>query len=336
MIEREYYIDRANILNDLTMLSSMIGRDCYDGEGNSLYDVIKITEQDVDFLNNSLDDCLTILKGIVKEYYIGMTSDSIRLAMPVEFSDGLYKQFIHSANDMLKNYVMWQWLLHTEVAQSKAAVYQAKYEQDIHNVTNSLYMRVKPILPSLREQRIRLVVRVEDLLFAVRANTDRLFNMNEGTQPVNRLNAIRYESSSVNEGLFYSMLRKYDGVVRGRMRAYLVAERPDRHCPPHHHHGHHGHGHPRYVELNSGVRIQDELVYDLVMPEHWDNTQEGRLMVSVSDYLSNILTWEFLKNAPEEAVAYKSFADESFRDIKSCLMSRTHSEHRPRINVEVI
>jgi hypothetical protein len=361
MIVRVIHIDHANIFTDVEMLSSMAGREAYDGNGESLYDTVHITDQDRDFVDNAIDDCAQIIRAMCSEYVCDYSDKEIKVNMPEEFTDGIFATFIHSVNDTIKNYVFFKWLEHAGLPEI-AAKYQEVYNMCLEATKSAFYARMKPVPRLLKNKEVRMIIKREDIEFMVKAATNKLWATKEGQGTDGALNQLRFESTPENIGLLSAYIGKYDGVVRGRLDAYLKERRANRgHTDPHfepyyyashpafvpphgphpgpeHHHHHHG-PHPSggVLEVSSHIRAEGDLIYELTFPVNWDDSTLEKLVASTTDYIANMCIYEFLKvSAPSESMIYKQIADGSYVDIKTCLTARENLQSRPHINFDML
>lgn len=143
----EITINTTSLRKEIEMISSFVGRTSVDNEGKSLYDKIKIKEQDYSLIDKFIESSIEKLISSLSEFFDTKEESSgnmvIYLSVPDSFNDS-YEHPIeaHSAS-FIKNTVMFEWLLINYEEASSG--YIAKAQDDIKEVRKLFYKRTQPI-----------------------------------------------------------------------------------------------------------------------------------------------------------------------------------------------
>lgn len=128
------------------MISSFEGKIAYNEQGVSLYDIIHAITQDKDFVSDKVDDFLLTIGQICKEYLTEISTESIILDMPSEFTNGLFASLSKAVYECLCSYLCFRWMEHTKQTE-QAKSYGEQYNMLIMSIKELLYVRRMPTVP---------------------------------------------------------------------------------------------------------------------------------------------------------------------------------------------
>lgn len=143
----EITINIKSLKEEIEMVSSFIGRRSVDQDGNSMYDKVKITEQDYPLIEEYIYSGIDRLTSLLSDFFDNKetTEDNciIFLSVPDSFNDSFEQPIEAHSNSFIKNIVLQEWLqLNYEVA---SPIYAVKALDEIKEVKKLFYKRTQPI-----------------------------------------------------------------------------------------------------------------------------------------------------------------------------------------------
>ena len=86
-MEIELNIKREDILGSVKMLSSYVGKSNVDANGDILYPKILIKEQDVPLISTFIDNYISLLRELVREFLIREDDEKLVIAPSARFDE---------------------------------------------------------------------------------------------------------------------------------------------------------------------------------------------------------------------------------------------------------
>lgn len=138
-------ISRGNIIKELDRESSLVSKGAYTKDGESLYDIVHIKQQEIDALKNIHEEAISNLVFILREHVLpeyNISSDSLFIA----FNKSIYPLFIqpltHDITLYIVSYILYIWL--KNIYPDKAQIYEARMINIIREINNKLYYKNPP------------------------------------------------------------------------------------------------------------------------------------------------------------------------------------------------
>ncbi|MEG2151417.1 MAG: hypothetical protein RRY36_09385 [Bacteroidaceae bacterium] len=135
-------IDRTSLFTSIVSLSSFVAKVEYNKEGQSLYDVIKIKEQDRFLIEQHIEQSVLNLTTRLKEFVSNSTNTSITCNFPVSFNTTMVDKVQDAATKYIVNQAFSKWLKLT--IPDRVKEYEDIAEQSLTDMMMMIYYRQSP------------------------------------------------------------------------------------------------------------------------------------------------------------------------------------------------
>lgn len=124
------------------MLSSFEGKHEYNENGDSLFDVIKILQQDRPLLERYIGEALKEIVGVLREFVTGVSGNVIICEMPKSFNEAFANDVKEAARGYVVNFSFFLYLKMRN--EGRAKDYFELAGQDLRDMREKVYYRKKP------------------------------------------------------------------------------------------------------------------------------------------------------------------------------------------------
>lgn len=134
-------IDKKSVFDDVKMNVSIIGRSLVDGNGNSLYDKVRIEERDEDVLDMNFAKAFSVLKTLFRDFLVKVEGNVITIDNPCN-KGALADSIEEMAYAYLKERVIADWL--KLKSPEHAAIYLNESEESLGELRKKIYFKGEP------------------------------------------------------------------------------------------------------------------------------------------------------------------------------------------------
>ena len=135
-------IDQPTLFAEAKMLSSFEGKHEYNEKGDSLYDVIKVLEQDRPLFERYSGEAIKNLTKVLREFVAEVSANVITCVMPKSFNPAFENDVSEAARDYIVNFSFFLYLKMRNEARAKD--YLELANQDLTDIREKVYYRTKP------------------------------------------------------------------------------------------------------------------------------------------------------------------------------------------------
>ena len=142
-MQLEIRIDHESLFALAKMLSSFEGKCEYNEAGDSMYDVIKILEQDKVLLEKYIKEGVKNVTKVLREFVVSITGNVITCDMPKSFNPAFVGDVKEAVSSYLVNYSFFLYM--NMKNNTRAKDYLELASQSINDVKDKIYYRTKPM-----------------------------------------------------------------------------------------------------------------------------------------------------------------------------------------------
>lgn len=142
-------IDKEKVFDNVVMNASIIARDLFDANGNSLYDKVVIRERDKDLLETNFNKAFSVLKTLLRDFMKEVKDYVITIDNPD--NNGVLAESIEEmANTYMVERLCADWL--KLKSPEHAAIYLNESESSLDELKKKVYFKDAPKLKLYGEE----------------------------------------------------------------------------------------------------------------------------------------------------------------------------------------
>lgn len=137
------------------VVSEVAKTTAYEGAHSGAFDNVYAKSEDKEMLDRYWIEACTMATEVMKEFITSMTAPSpatpnsdytVTLTMPANFDTNMQNAITNAAYQHFCNYIVGKWL--AMIGIEKASAYLASSSNDLAELKNKIYYRIKPTRPS--------------------------------------------------------------------------------------------------------------------------------------------------------------------------------------------